>query len=499
MSAAEIAVAIAILAITLVAGIAIGRAVKSSPTEPDSRAVSEPLPHSTGEPRPEPGNQVGGPPALDSRLLTLLEALPGIVIVVDARGVVVLASDEATRERLVRRDSVTNDEIASTAAASLARNERIVLEVTVMRPPLRRGRLDLRVNAIPIGVTADPDGGNNIPDEGQVAVLLLENLTVEARARVARRDFTANVSHELKTPVGAMSLLAEALVAASDDQELVEHFAKRLQAEAKRLTSLINDVINLSRIQGDDPMPNPRPVDVQALVNQSVGSLASAGAAKNIDILISSRNHAIVVGDSDQLLIALTNLLSNAIAYSEPGTHIAIVVREDAGLVEIDVKDQGIGIPEEEHEHIFERFYRVDEARSRFTGGTGLGLAIVRNVCRNHGGEVNVWSVEGEGSTFTMKLPTAESEALAELTDSDAAVIGPTELMAVADPSSAGSGPVFDTSGRGRELRSRDKDTSRHIALDQVDELGQDEGRVETPPISETERAEWTMTREERR
>lgn len=412
MSAAEIAFAIALLAIALVAGIAVGRAFKTSTPKPEPGERDQPSPPPAESPPPGPAVQAETPTGLDHRTLTLLKALPGIVIVVDTTGTVVLASDKAIREHLVRRNSLTNDEIAATAVSCLARSEKTVLEITVLRPPLRRGRLDLRVHAVPLG-------GSAASNEARVAVLLLENLTAEARVNVARRDFIANVSHELKTPVGAMSLLAEALVSASDDKASVEHFAERLQEEAKRLTSLVNDVIDLSRMQGDDPMPNPGPIDVHTLVENAVESVFSAGTAKNIEMVISTESQKTLFGDYDQLLIALTNLLTNAIAYSEPGTRIAIVGRDDADSVEIDVKDQGIGIPEEELEHIFDRFYRVDAARSRFTGGTGLGLAIVRSVCRNHGGEVSVWSVEGEGSTFTMKLPTAGSEGDTASTEID--------------------------------------------------------------------------------
>jgi two-component system sensor histidine kinase SenX3 len=448
VSAAEIIGVIAILALTLGTGIAIGRMPKRSSSEPAAVGGNQFAAQTAVAPLPDQAEPDSGHGELDSRLLALLEALPGMVIVVDSKGAVALASDEAIREQLVRRESLTNDEIAAAATSCLARHETIVLEVTVLRPPLRRGRLDLLISAIPISTEANPNRVNSNRDEGQVAVLLLEDLTVETRVRVARRDFIANVSHELKTPVGAMSLLAEALVAASDDKESVEHFAARLQVEAKRLTSLINDVIDLSRMQGDDPMPNPRPVEVDSLVEKTVASVSSASAAKGIEIVLSSPGRNTIVGDADQLLIALTNLLTNAIAYSDPGTRIAIAVRADDGLVEIDVKDQGIGIPEEELEHIFQRFYRVDEARSRVTGGTGLGLAIVRNVCRNHGGEVSVWSVEGEGSTFTMSLPTAESEAVAGPAGSEARAAEPMSIAAETDSAATESDTETDNGDR---------------------------------------------------
>lgn len=428
MSAAEVAIVIALLALSLAIGIIIGRTIKPSISEPDSaesppppdQPTAEAVDDSTAEATP-------GPETLDPQIMMLLNALPGMVIVLDPNGRVMLASDEATGEHLVRREILANYELAGAAAASLAQHETLVTEVTILRPPLRRGQLDVRVTAIPLSE--------------QYVVLLLENLTEEMRVDAVRRDFIANISHELKTPVGAMSLLAEALVSASDDQAAVEHFAERMQMEAERLASLIHDVIDLSRLQGDKPLPNPRPVHVQALVEQTMGSVASAAEVKNIQMVIASGYNDTVIGDVDQLLIALSNLLTNAIAYSEPGTKIAIIVRDDDGLVQIDVKDQGIGIPEDELDRIFERFYRVDEARSRVTGGTGLGLSIVRNVCRNHGGDVSVWSVEGEGSTFTMQLPRAESDAVAALTEAGGTAAEP-------NVTANGTGTVAETSVR---------------------------------------------------
>ncbi len=330
-------------------------------------------------------------PPLNPDLLAALDALPGIVLVTDARGAVLLASREATDLRLLRRDRLAAEELRECIRECVQQQRPVSREITWRRPPARRVVVDLRVRAVPLS-------------EGRVLLSLID-MTEERRVMEVRRDFIANVSHELKTPVGAMSILAEALVAARDDPEAVEHFASRMQSEAARLASLVNDVIDLSRVQGDDPLTHAQVVDVDKLVAGGADFVRAAAEARDIEIVAGGTPGLLVYGDPDQLETALRNVLSNAVAYSEPGTRVAVGVRHSPPIVEIDVKDQGMGIAEIEQDRIFERFYRVDEARSRVTGGTGLGLSIVRNVCRNHGGDCQVWSVEGEGSTFTLQLP----------------------------------------------------------------------------------------------
>jgi len=222
---------------------------------------------------------------------------------------------------------------------------------------------------------------------------------------VVRRDFVANVSHELKTPVGAISLLAEAVLAAADDEEQVRHFAERMQIEASRLSTLVQDVIDLSRLQGDDPLTRAEVVSVDDLVGRAVDEVRTLAARQQIEIEVGESTGSLVYGDERQLLAALRNLLMNAIAYSSSHTRVAVGVRAADAIVEIAVKDQGIGIAANDLDRVFERFYRVDPARSRVTGGTGLGLAIVKHVSQNHGGECTVWSEVGVGSTFTVRLP----------------------------------------------------------------------------------------------
>ena len=330
--------------------------------------------------------------ALNAETLVLLAQLPGLVLVVADNGEVLHASRDAVDMRLVRRGRLAFEALRDCALKTLANGGPNVCEVTLRRPPMRKVSVELRVQGIPLP-------GDNV-------LLMMTDLTEEHRLAAVRRDFIANVSHELKTPVGAMSLLSEALVAARDDPDAVQHFATRMQSEAARLAQLINDVIDLSRVQGDDPLSHADVVDVDALVSAATDYVRGAAELKGIEIVVGGNRDLQVFGDAAQLETALRNVMGNAIAYSEPGTRVALGVRTSPHLVEIDVKDQGMGIPDSERDRIFERFYRVDEARSRVTGGTGLGLSIVRNVCRNHGGDCLVWSVENEGSTFTLQLPS---------------------------------------------------------------------------------------------
>jgi len=239
---------------------------------------------------------------------------------------------------------------------------------------------------------------------------LIDDLAEERRVDAVRRDFVANVSHELKTPVGALSLLAETILSAADEPDQVKHFAERMQTEASRLASLIQDVIDLSRLQSDDPMTRAEVVDVEVLVTRAFDEVRTLAVSRDIELIRSDEAGVEIYGDRGQLLTALRNLLTNAIVYSPQGTRVAVSSRMNEGIAEIVVKDQGIGIPSHDLDRIFERFYRVDQARSRSTGGTGLGLAIVKHVCQNHGGECIVWSEVGTGSTFTLRLPAYDPQ-----------------------------------------------------------------------------------------
>ncbi len=243
-------------------------------------------------------------------------------------------------------------------------------------------------------------------ERGPVA-LVLQDVTEARRVEAVRRDFVANVGHELKTPVGALALLAEATQGAADDPETVQRFAARMTHEADRLSRLVRELIDLSRLQGAEPMPELAPVDVSAVVAEAVDRTRLAAVAKGIELAVGEQPDLVVLGVEAQLSTAVTNLLANAVTYSPEGTRIAVGTRARSGFAEIAVTDSGIGIPRADRARVFERFYRVDQSRASSTGGTGLGLAIVKHVATNHGGSVSVWSEEGLGSTFTLRIPLA--------------------------------------------------------------------------------------------
>ncbi len=225
------------------------------------------------------------------------------------------------------------------------------------------------------------------------------------RLEATRRDFVANVSHELKTPVGAMALLAEAVLDAADDPAAVRRFTGKILHEATRLGTLVTELIALSRLQGAERLPELNAVEVDAVVRDALSRAKLSAESTGIDIATDPDSCLLVEGDRTLLVTALANLLENAVAYSQPGSPVSISRRRVGDFVEIAVTDRGIGIPEEEQQRVFERFYRLDKARSRATGGTGLGLAIVKHVAANHGGEVKLWSRPGTGSTFTLRIP----------------------------------------------------------------------------------------------
>jgi two-component system sensor histidine kinase SenX3 len=241
------------------------------------------------------------------------------------------------------------------------------------------------------------------------------DVTESHRLARVRRDFVANVSHELKTPVGALSLLSETIEDAADDPEAVRRFAKRMQHESIRLTNVVQDLITLSRLQGGEPVAEPKVVSLDDVVHDAVDRCRLKAEPKEITLAIGGREGLKVQGEEELLITAVRNFIDNAIAYSPEHTRVVVCTRlADERHAEISVTDQGIGIPEADLQRIFERFYRVDPARSRQTGGTGLGLAIVKHAATRHRGEVNVWSKEGSGSTFTIRLPLLTTSASAK-------------------------------------------------------------------------------------
>ncbi|MFT4010894.1 MAG: ATP-binding protein [Nocardioidaceae bacterium] len=343
--------------------------------------------------------------AIPPGVATVLSVLRSSAVVVNENDEVVQASAPAYALGLVRDDRLTIDELA-TAVRQVRRDGQIrETELSIARKPGQGP------GTAPLTVTA-----RVAPLSSRLTLALVEDRTRERRVEAIRRDFVANVSHELKTPVGALNLLAEAVREAADDAEAVTRFAGRMQTESQRLSNLVQQIIELSRLQGDDPLDEPTEVDVDKLVERAIDHAAIEARTKQIELVGNGEHGLTVLGNADQIALALSNLVSNAVNYS-PEKSTVVVGAKAAGLpaghmVDLSVSDQGIGIPAAEIDRIFERFYRVDPARHRSTGGTGLGLSIVKHVAASHGGEVRVWSVEGQGSTFTLTLPrrTARNE-----------------------------------------------------------------------------------------
>lgn len=328
-------------------------------------------------------------PLVPPGVATVLSVLRSSAVVVDDGDVVLKASAPAYAMGFVRGTSLVSEQL-STLVHEVRRDGQIrEAELIVERPSGPPRTVSARV--APLGPRR--------------VLVLVEDRTRERRVEAVRRDFVANVSHELKTPVGAIKLLAEAVQDAADDPEAVQRFASRMLTESDRLTHLVQQVIELSRLQGDEPLESPDPVPLDDVIAVAVDTSAIDAGAKGIDVVVDGRRGIVVLGNEEQVSAAVANLVANAVAYSDPGSKVLVTTGVSDGYAEISVVDQGIGIPNEEIERIFERFYRVDPARHRSTGGTGLGLSIVKHVAATHGGDVRVWSVEGQGSTFTLTLP----------------------------------------------------------------------------------------------
>ena len=347
---------------------------------------------------PGPGADVLALPeaALARRLLDLMD--PAVVLV-DSDDAVLLANPAARALGIVRGSRLMVPELLALAQEVRARGSR---------------RSDVRLPGDLVGTGPRLVGvhgvrlhSGTLPPPGPVA-LVLQDVTEARRVEAVRRDFVANVGHELKTPVGALALLAEAIEGAADDPEAVQRFAGRIAHEADRLARLVRELIDLSRIQGGEPLPELVPVDIDTVIAEAVDRTRTAARAKDLEIAVGGQAGLVVRGVESQLATAVTNLLANAVAYSEGADRIAVAARARSGFAEIAVTDSGIGIPRKDRTRVFERFYRVDQSRASSTGGTGLGLAIVKHVVSNHGGSVSVWSEEGLGSTFTLRIPLAQ-------------------------------------------------------------------------------------------
>ena len=316
------------------------------------------------------------------------------MIVVDGLRDVVFINERATELGLVR-NRLLDDRAWRAAQHTLTTGEDVEVDLSPPRRPAT-GRSGLSVRGH-VRLLSDQDP--------RFAVIYLDDQSEQARMEASRRDFVANVSHELKTPVAAMGVLAEALLESADDPETVQRFGEKILTESRRLANMVGELIELSRLQGAEPLPELAAADVDSVVSEAISRHKVAADNADITVTTDAPSGFQVMGDQTLLVTALANLISNAIAYSPNASKVSISRCRRGDNIEIAVTDRGIGIARADQERVFERFFRVDKARSRATGGTGLGLAIVKHVAANHNGSIRLWSQPGTGSTFTLSIP----------------------------------------------------------------------------------------------
>jgi two-component system sensor histidine kinase SenX3 len=340
----------------------------------------------------EQANSSNSSGLLPQSVQDLLKLFDAENIVLGNGDIVLEHSDGISTLNIIREQYLNNEFLLRLVRATRRSGKSQEVTMELPRGPIGAGTHDLLVRVSLLG------------SDGLIVILIFDDSEMR-RLDAIRRDFVANISHELKTPIGALSILSEAVLGASDDPEAITRFATRMQTEASRLSELVQEIINLSRLQDDDPLKRAQQFSISETIKEAIDQSRLSAEARKVEIVYNNNDSAIVNGDREQVTMAIHNLVENAINYSPDGTRVAIGVNEADGICEISISDQGIGIPEKDLERIFERFYRVDAARSRITGGTGLGLSIVKHVVTNHGGDISVWSVEGAGSTFTIRLP----------------------------------------------------------------------------------------------
>lgn len=334
---------------------------------------------------------------IDQKLADLLELSDTDYIIVDSEDSVITNSETVANIGLIKGSRITSENIRKIIRNSRSRREVVETEVAIPKGSMTTGFHERRVRISEIG------------SDGIVAVLIFDDSEAR-RLDAVRRDFVANISHELKTPIGGISILAEAISEGSDDPEMVKNFSERMKIEATRLSHLVQEIIDLSRIQDQNTSQNSQMVSLKHVIEEAIYQSKVRAEKRNVEINFAFKEDIEFFGDRKQLVMAISNLVENAINYSPERTTVNVVLNKNEEIAEITITDQGVGIAEEDIDRIFERFYRVDSARSRETGGTGLGLSIVKHVISNHGGDVQVWSVPGTGSTFTVLLPLNQTK-----------------------------------------------------------------------------------------
>ena len=336
--------------------------------------------------------EVSEPGLLPQMLLETLASLDGESVILALGEVPIFSTAGVESLGILRDNRIQSPELLATVRFVRRTGSQQIGQIEIPRGPIGEGKHQFTFKVLPL-----------VKDD--LVLVLVSDESEAQRVHDVRRDFVANISHELKTPIGALSLLSEAVLGAKDDPESVTKFATRMQSEAKRLTDLVQEIINLSRVQDSDPLQLPQEVSIGYVIREAIDQCHISSENRGISVKYAEPNNVLVLGDRDQLIMAIHNLIENAINYSPENTKVSISTKIEDRVVSILVADQGIGISESEQGRIFERFYRVDPARSRQTGGTGLGLSIVKHVANKHGGEVTLWSVENVGSTFSIRLP----------------------------------------------------------------------------------------------
>ena len=339
------------------------------------------------------------PNSITPALIAVLNSLNRESIILDSRGKIIFETSKTSLLNLVSEGKVTSEELSALVRVVRRTGKSQEGSIEVARGPIGKGKRELQITATLIS----PDGA---------VLILVDDEGEKQRVDAVRRDFITNISHELKTPIQALTLNSDALLEVKNEPDKVILFANKIKTQANRLNDLVQEIINLSKLQDSDPLDMADQVEVIDVINEAVDQCEAVAEARNVLIDIGEVDNSTVIGNRNQLVMAVHNLVENAINYSSDKTRVTISTKVDSQIIEILVKDQGIGIADENLDRIFERFYRVDPARSRATGGTGLGLSIVKHVVKNHGGEVKVWSAPGVGSTFAIRLPITKEKSL---------------------------------------------------------------------------------------
>jgi two-component system sensor histidine kinase SenX3 len=332
------------------------------------------------------------PSSLPELLLKTLNTLDRDSLILDKNGNAIFTTNNIDKLNILKDGKIFSEEFLALIRVVRRTGEKQEASFELPRGPIGEGKREIQVSV-------------SMLSENGLVLIIIDDEGEKQRIDAVRRDFITNISHELKTPITALSLNSDALLEVKNEPDQVVRFADRIKQQAGRLNDLVQEIINLSKLQDADPLDVARNVNILDVVKEAINQCETNAEARKISINLEKEDAAVVLGNRDQLVMAVHNLIENAINYSAAGTNVTIVVEVNEEIVEITVKDQGIGIAQSEIDRIFERFYRVDPARSRATGGTGLGLSIVKHVAQNHGGEIKVWSAPGVGSTFSLRLP----------------------------------------------------------------------------------------------